>query len=133
MGRQSLMSSKSFEQQIRNSIEAFVEELSTLVRQAAIQSVNDAFAGPSQGGTPRRRAGSPAGRRKGEKRDPADLAQLEALLLSAIKSAPGQRMEQIAKGMKTSTKELALPAKKLISSGKLKTKGDRRATKYFPA
>jgi hypothetical protein len=54
-------------------------------------------------------------------------------LLSAIKATPGQRMEQIAKGLKSSTQELALPAKKLIADKKVKTKGERRATKYFPA
>lgn len=41
-------------------------------------------------------------------------------------------MEQIAKTLGTTTKELALPAKKLIAEKKIKTKGERRATKYFP-
>jgi hypothetical protein len=126
------MPSANFEQQIRNSIEAFVEELSALVRHAAIQSVNEAFGGASQSGAARRGPAARAGRKKGEKRDPADLAKLEAQLLSAVKGTPGQRIEQIAKALKTTTRELALPAKKLIAGGKLKTKGDRRATKYFP-
>ena len=48
-----------------------------------------------------------------------------------MKSNPGQRIEQIADGMGTSTKELNLPAKKLIAGKQLKTKGQNRATQYF--
>ena len=48
-----------------------------------------------------------------------------------MKSNPGQRIEQIADGMGTSTKELNLPAKKLIAGKQLKTKGQKRATQYF--
>jgi len=41
-------------------------------------------------------------------------------------------MEEIARGLGTSTSELTLPAKKLIAEKKIKTKGERRATKYYP-
>jgi predicted transcriptional regulator len=59
--------------------------------------------------------------------------QLVGKLQAEIKAKPGLRMEQIAKALSSSTKELALPAKKLIAEKKIKTKGERRATKYFPA
>jgi hypothetical protein len=133
------MSTANFEQQIRSTIEAFVEELSALVRSAAVQSVTEAFGGPSPGGARGRAAKAPllrsAGkqRAKGQKRAPEDLAELVDQLLNSIKATPGQRMEQIAKTLKSSTQELALPAKKLIAEKKIKTKGERRATKYFPA
>lgn len=134
------MSTANFEQQIRSTIEAFVEELSALVRSAAVQSVTEAFGGPLPGGA-RGRAGKAAPllrsagkqRAKGQKRAPEDLAELVDQLLNSIKTTPGQRMEQIAKTLKSSTQELALPAKKLIAEKKIKTKGERRATKYFPA
>lgn len=133
------MSTAKFEQQIRTTIEAFVEELSALVRSAAVQSVTEAFGGPLPGGTKGRAAkaalsasGAKA-RAKGQKRAPEDLAELVDQLLNTIKAAPGQRMEQIAKTLKSTTQELALPAKKLIAEKKIKTKGERRATKYFPA
>jgi len=132
------MATANFDQQIRKTIEAFVEELSGLVRAAAVQSVTEAFGG---GGTvsvrgaaaPRAVRSSGRGRAKGQKRAPEDLVALVGQLFSAIKANPGQRMEQIAKGLKSSTQELALPAKKLIADKKIKTKGERRATKYFPA
>lgn len=133
------MSTAKFEQQIRTTIEAFVEELSALVRSAAVQSVTEAFGGPLPSGA-KGRAGKAAlsaagakARAKGQKRAPEDLAELVDQLLNTIKAAPGQRMEQIAKTLKSTTQELALPAKKLIAEKKIKTKGERRATKYFPA
>jgi len=48
-----------------------------------------------------------------------------------IAKNPGQRIEQIAASLDISTKELNLPAKKLISEKKLSTKGQKRATTYF--
>jgi F0F1-type ATP synthase membrane subunit b/b' len=130
------MSTANFEQQIRTTIEAFVEELSALVRAAAVQSVTEAFGGSVPAGRGRgRKALLPASgrsRAKGQKRAPEDLAELVDQLMNAIKTTPGQRMEQIAKALKSSTQELALPAKKLIAEKKIRTKGERRATKYFP-
>lgn len=131
------MATANFDRQIRKTIEAFVEELSALVRAAAVQSVTEAF---GAGGVPARRgrgaAAAPVaasrGRAKGQKRAPEALAELTESLLGAIKGAPGQRMEEIAKGLGISTGELTLPAKKLIAEKKIKTKGERRATKYYP-
>jgi len=133
------MALSNFEQQIRTTIEAFVEELSALVRSAAVQSVTEAFgASPvparrGRGASAASSARAEKSRTKGQKRSPEDLAQLVEELLNTVKTAPGQRMEQIAKTLKTSTQELALPAKKLIAEKKIRTKGERRATKYFPA
>ncbi len=133
------MATANFDRQIRKTIEAFVEELSGLVRAAALQSVTEAF---GAGGVPARRgrgaapaapAPSGRGRAKGQKRPPEALAQLTESLMSAIKAGPGQRMEEIAKALGTSTGELTLPAKKLLAEKKIKTKGERRATKYYPA
>ena len=40
-------------------------------------------------------------------------------------------MEQIAKGMGIPSKELTLPLTKLKTEGRLKVKGQKRATAYF--
>ena len=129
------MPNADFNQQIRDAIEAFVEELSVLVRAAALQSVTEVFGSAGAGG--RRGRGSAVGgaprREKGEKRSPQALSQLVGRLLTEIKAKPGLRMEQIAKALGSTTKDLALPAKKLLAEKKIKTKGERRATKYFPA
>ena len=41
------------------------------------------------------------------------------------------RIEQINKQLGTTTKDLALPIRKLVSEGALKTKGEKRSTAYF--
>lgn len=75
---------------------------------------------------------APRLRAKGAKRSPDELEELTEQLLAYIKGNPGQRIEQIADGMGTSTKELNLPAKKLLGNKSIKTKGHKRATQYFP-
>jgi predicted transcriptional regulator len=49
-----------------------------------------------------------------------------------VKANPGLRIEQINKQLGTTTKDLALPIRKLISEGMLKAKGQKRSTTYFP-
>ena len=69
----------------------------------------------------------------GEKRPPAELAKLVDKLHDFIKAHPGQRMEAIGKALGTPTKDLNLPVKKLIAAKRLRVKGQKRATEYFPA
>ena len=66
----------------------------------------------------------------GEKRSPQQLAQITQQVHGYIKSNPGQGVEQIAKALQTSTKELTLPIRKLLASKKISSKGQRRATRY---
>jgi hypothetical protein len=123
-------------------VEQFAAELAELIRESAMETVSVALAGarPSPGRGGRRSAavlvgragrGRAASREKGAKRPPDEIERLTGKLLDYIKGNPGQRIEQIADGMGTSTKELNLPAKKLIAGKQLKTKGQKRATQYF--
>ena len=127
---------------IRAALDSFVEDISNLIQQAALESVEQALAGASA--IPGRRGGRGAGRaaaaplvalsrgrKKGAKRTQDELDQLIKKLHSYIAKNPGQRIEQIAQGLDISTKELNLPAKKLIGDKKLSTKGQKRATTYF--
>jgi hypothetical protein len=132
------MAKNSVNDRIRSRVEAFAEELSALIRDSAMETVRDALGG---GSAPRRgarggRSASTApvrgGRReKGQKRDPSEIERLTGRLLDYVKGNAGQRIEQIAAGMGTVTKELNLPVKKLIAQKSLKTKGQKRATQYF--
>jgi hypothetical protein len=141
------MANSSVSDQVRARVESFVSELSDLIRRSAMDTVQQALAGgevPRRGrrgsaGAVSRRATSsvaspkaPRLRAKGAKRSPDELEELTGQLLTYIKGSPGQRIEQIADGMGTSTKELNLPAKKLLSTKAIKTKGHKRATQYFP-
>lgn len=124
---------------IRDRVQSFVDELSDLVRQSVLESVQSAFGtngarsvrrGP--GRPPKARAaGAPSRRAKGAKRSPAEIQQLQDRLLSAIKSKPGQRKEQLAKAINASTKDLMLVTNKLLDAGSIRKKGVKRATTYF--
>ena len=134
------MAKNTVNDRIRSRVEAFAVELSALIRDSAMETVREALGGgaaPRRAGRPGRAAASAApvrggGRReKGQKRDPGEIERLTGRLLDYVKGNPGQRIEQIADGMSTSTKELNLPAKKLIAGKQLRTKGQKRATQYF--
>jgi hypothetical protein len=125
---------------IRAALDAFVDDISTLIQQSALESVELALAGASVIPGKRGRGARAAAplfvplaqnRKKGAKRTPEELEQLIKKLHGYIAKNPGQRIEQIAQGLDISTKELNLPAKKLISEKKLSTKGQKRATTYF--
>jgi hypothetical protein len=134
------MAKNSVNDQIRSRVEAFAEELSALIRDSAMETVREALGGgaaaPRRGGRGGRGSASTAPvrgarREKGQKRDPSEIERLTGRLLDYVKSNPGQRIEQIAGGLGTVTKELNLPVKKLIAQKSLKTKGQKRATQYF--
>jgi hypothetical protein len=139
-----LAMANSLDDRIRARVEQFAAELAELIRESAMETVSAALAGarPSSGRGGRRAASAPvavrsagrgraASREKGAKRPPDEIERLTGKLLDYVKGNPGQRIEQIADGMGTSTKELNLPAKKLIAGKQLKTKGQKRATQYF--
>ena len=48
-----------------------------------------------------------------------------------FRASSGLRIEQINKELGTTTRDLALPIRKLIAEGHLHTKGEKRATTYF--
>jgi len=140
-----LAMANSLDDRIRARVEQFAAELADLIRESAMETVSAALTGarPSVGRGGGRRAaaaavvvrgagrGRTASREKGAKRPPDEIERLTGKLLDYVKGNPGQRIEQIADGMGTSTKELNLPAKKLIAGKQLKTKGQKRATQYF--
>jgi hypothetical protein len=137
------MANNPVSDQIRSRVEEFVDELSSLIRQSAMDTVAQVLGGVgsgSTGGRGRRGAGARAAaveprgraRAKGAKRSQDELERLTGRLLTYVKANAGQRIEQIAKGMGVSTRELNLPAKKLLANKSLKTKGQKRATQYFP-
>jgi hypothetical protein len=130
------MAKSDIDDKIRGMLEAFAGDLAGLIRESAMQSVRDALGGE---GAPRGRRGArpsaaPLGRRlpKGAKRPPDEIVKLTSRLLEYVKGHKGERIEQIAKGMAVSTRELNLPVKKLISNKSIRTRGQKRATQYFP-
>jgi len=139
--------------QIRARIAEFAEELSSLVKQVAVETVQDALGGA---GTPTRRRGPgrprkasaarrKPGRRPGRpratkavtragrriRRSAEDLEALAGKVLAYVKANAGHRLEQISTGLKIASKELKRPVATLLESKKLRTKGQKRGTRYF--
>ena len=143
--------------QIKSRVDAFVAELSALVKKAALEAVASTLKGeapaPSVAKAPaaKKRAPAPAApakapakaakaapapaaaakRKAGQKRSPDEIAKTTEKLLGYITKNSGQRIEEIAKGVGSSTKELTLPIKKLLNDKKITAKGEKRATRYF--
>jgi hypothetical protein len=147
------------ENELRARVESFVSDLSELIRRAALEAVAETLKKGEPVVSPTRRVGRPAKaagveekravgrpravkavvvskasakRKVGEKRPPQLLAQITEQVFNHVKANPGQGVEQIAKALSTSTKELTLPIRKLLNDKKVSSKGQKRATRYFP-
>ena len=135
-----------FQNEMNRTVQSFVAQITELARRAAIDTLESAFGGRAARGpagswaagtasaaatTPvAARAGRP--RARGAKRSPEDLEALSEQLGSFVKANPGLRIEQINKQLGTTTKDLALPIRKLIAAGAISSKGQKRSTTYFP-
>jgi hypothetical protein len=134
-----------FQNEMNRTVQGFVAQITELARRAALDTLESAFQGraPRGGGsassngvaavaaaTSLGRIGRPRGGRGG-KRTPADLEALSERFGSYVRANPGMRIEQINKQLGTTTKDLALPIRKLISEGAITTKGQKRSTTYF--
>ena len=131
-----------FQTEMNRSVQMFVAQITELARRAAIETLESAFgerAARSGGGAAAAaaildgagRVGRPRGGR-GAKRTAADLEALSEKVEAFIKANPGLRIEQINKDLGTTTKDLALPIRKLIGDGVITAEGQKRSTTYFP-
>lgn len=130
------------QREINDRIDAFVTDITDLAKKAAYETLSSALETGLTGmaGDGRRMPSklTPASstaprRRKGGKRSPDEIAETADALFEYIRVNPGQRMEAIAKAMGSSTKDLTLPIKKLLSTNKVIVEGQKRATSYYPA
>lgn len=122
--------------QVNERVSMFVSEITELARQAAydmLASTLDQEDGSGRGRLFLTRGGTLSSRRKGAKRTSNELSTMADAFMAYITEHPGQRMENIAKELGYTTQELTLPVKKLLSSGKIRVEGQKRATSYFAA
>ena len=124
---------------IRARVEAFVADLTDLIHQAILENVQTALdqaipAAPRRPGRPKgaSKTSAPAKRtrKRGGKRTAAELSEMADTLVAFVADNPGSSIEEIGRGIGIPTKELALPVKKLLAEGRLKKKGQKRATRY---
>jgi hypothetical protein len=122
-----------FQTDMNRTVQGFVAQITELARRAALDTLESAFGSKAarSAGAAVGQVGRPRGGR-GAKRTAADLEALSTKFASFVKSNPGLRIEQINKELGTTTKDLALPIRKLISEGVIKAKGKKRSTTYFP-
>jgi hypothetical protein len=76
------------------------------------------------------RIGRPATTTLG-KRTSEEVEATAERIATYVRSNPGARLEQIASGLGTSSKELKLPVIKLLGAKTLTKKGQKRGTMYF--
>jgi hypothetical protein len=122
---------------IQNLVDSFVAQVTELARRAAMDTLESALGRGGRGssgggGGGGLRLGASRGRGRGAKRTGAELDKLSDDFLAFVHKNPGLRIEQINKQLGTTTKDLALPIRKMIGDGTLKVKGKKRSTAYFP-
>ena len=113
---------------VQSVIDRFVSELTSIAREEAARVV---LGGSARAGrAPTASNGATAGSH-GATRSPERIEAMQTKLIAFVKSHPGLRIEQINAELGTTTKDVALPIRKLVAAKQLKTSGARRATKYF--
>lgn len=114
-----------FQTEMNRVVSDFVASISDLARRAAIDTLENALG----------RAPSVRGRTRtvgrGVKRPAEALDRLSDQFVAFVGKNPGLRVEQINKELGTTTRDLALPIRKLVANGVIKTKGKKRSTTYF--
>lgn len=117
---------------IQRLVDDFVSQVTELARRAAMDTLESALGKSGARGATGGPRISRAARGRGAKRTPEELEKLQSDFLAFVSKNPGLRIEQINKQLGTTTKDLALPIRKLIADGSLKVKGKKRSTTYFP-
>jgi hypothetical protein len=127
---------ENLREQIFQATSNFVAAVQQLTEQHTAQVLQETFS--SLGGSKPRATSSTAttvaagaSRSRGAKRGPDELEHLSKRFVQFVQDNPGLRIEQINKQLGTTTTELALPIRKLVSSGDLTVKGQKRSTTYF--
>jgi len=141
------MNTQQLDAAIRAQIDQFLVSISALVRQAAVEAVREALedgavpatrdpgrprkaAGTTPKAPGRRAAAAKPGRRV--RRSSADVEKVAAEVLAYVRSHPGERLEEIGRGLGTDTAGLKRPIQGLLAAGELRTEGQKRGTRYFP-
>jgi hypothetical protein len=140
------------EDEIRDRVKAFADDLAMLVRRTALEAVQGAFAqnapkvaapvrsapakapAPAPAAPRRAKSAKPAAaaRRPGQKRDPRELTGLIERLADYIRTHPGQRVLEIKEALGVAATDLRFPIRKLLASGRIAAKGSKQTTTYTP-
>src|SRR5687768_1792198 len=118
------------DRELSERIADFAAELTALIRQQTMAAVEQRMAARDVKGTirdalarGRARGVALSARVPGAKRSAVELGATQRRLLARVRSHPGERVEQIVKAIGIPTKDLALPIRKLIADGTIRTTG----------
>ncbi len=140
------MAKRDINAEIQTRIESFADELSDLIREAALQAVQEALTGDQPAPRAAGRKKAPASK-KSAARGPAkrstrtasgrrvrrteeEIAELGKVVLAHVKANDGHRLEEIGSSLGIETANLKRPIANLLEAKALKTTGARRGTKY---
>lgn len=132
----------TLDNEIRSRVESFVAEISSLIRQAAVDAAVNALRGqggaglgytgakrgPKPGMAAARRAAAAGGGRV--RRTEAQIQQTMSKVLSYIESNSGSRSEEIRASLNLTAPQTADSLKRLLAEKSIKSKGQRRGTTY---
>jgi hypothetical protein len=104
--------------ELQSRIESFAADVTAILQRAVADSVASALAG--------------APSRRGRRASAAHSVDAD-VVLREIKRKSGQRVEELAKNLHTSTKSLKSPLAELMQSKRVKKSGAARGTNYRAA
>ena len=120
-----------FQTQMNRVVAEFVAQITELAKTAAIETLQTVLGNQTRRAAPTAGAAPGRVRGRGAKRSPDELDKLAERFQTFVKENPGLRIEQINKQLGTTTKDLALPIRKLLAEGAIHAKGQKRSTTYF--
>ncbi len=126
---------------IRDRVDSFVADLTQMIREAALEAVQQALgaggasaarrsAGPGRKPSAAGKGSSAGGRKSPGAAPKGNAAQVAEKLLAEIRRQPGQRLEEIARALKTTTANLRPALDLLLGQGRVRTEGKARGTNY---
>src|SRR5690349_12002406 len=118
-----------FQEQLDARVSSFTADITSILRRAVERAVSDALL-VSKTHRPRAKSSSTASPAAKRPKSGRGSSLDTETVLREVKRKGGRRVEEIAKSLRTSTKSLALPLRKLIAANKVKTRGNRRGTRY---
>ena len=116
-------------ERLEQQIEQLIREHLAECARRAMLAVERGFAAAKRS-APRRV--ETARRTTGQRRNAEELDVLAERLAAAVSAKPGTTMVVLASEVGATVRDLERPAKRLKKAGRVRTVGERNATRYFP-
>jgi hypothetical protein len=124
---------ESLEQKIESAVERLVREHLAQCEAVAERAVRSAFRrASSTTSQPTQSKSKRSTRSSSRRRSPEEIASLGERLYEAICRHPGETMAVIAPTLGATPRELERPSTLLRRAGRVRSVGQRHATRYFP-